>query len=80
MLICAVTLMSRKLAQRKPMTASSDLPFGSEFSPTILHLPDLLEIAKKCVGDREWFERGWGNDEVAMANQRPFSQRSSSDA
>ena len=47
------------------MTASSDLPFGSEFSPTILHLPDLLEIAEKCVGDRESFERGgWGNDEV----------------
>jgi Restriction endonuclease len=40
----------------------SDLPFGSEFSPSQIVLPDLLEIIKNCHGD-------WKTLEAAILKQ-----------
>ena len=34
----------------------SDLPFGSEFSPSQVDLPTLLELAAKYAGDWRAFE------------------------
>jgi len=36
--------------------ARSDLPFGSEFSPSQINLPEVLDLAKKYPGDVEGFE------------------------
>jgi len=44
-------------AQRKPRTQRSDLPFGSEFSPSQTALPTLLEIAQRNGGDWKAFEQ-----------------------
>jgi hypothetical protein len=35
----------------KPPVIRSDLPFGSEFSPSVIHLPTLLEIVNRHEGD-----------------------------
>ncbi len=36
--------------------SQSDLPFGSEFSPSQIHLPRLLELAKQHGSDWRAFE------------------------
>lgn len=36
--------------------AKSDLPFGSEFSPSQISLPEVLELAEKYAGDDEGLE------------------------
>lgn len=38
------------------MTSQSDLPFGSEFSPSQIDLRRVLELAKQYAGDRKGFE------------------------
>lgn len=35
----------------------SDLPFGSEFSPTQIDLPELLHVIERCSGDKEALEK-----------------------
>jgi hypothetical protein len=34
----------------------SDLPFGSEFSPSQVNLPAVLDLAKQNEGDKSKFE------------------------
>jgi len=38
------------------MSRKSDLPFGSEFSPSQIDLPGVLDLADKCGGDWRAFE------------------------
>lgn len=35
----------------------SDLPFGSEFSPNQIELPNLLDLINQCKGNKELFEK-----------------------
>jgi len=49
----------------------SDLPFGSEFTPSKIHLKEVLELAKKHAGDWRGFE--------GAVKHRYFAQNDTSD-
>jgi site-specific DNA-methyltransferase (cytosine-N4-specific) len=54
-----------------PKRQASDLPFGSEFSPSQIELPEVLEFAKQNGGDWKAFE--------AAVKSRYFSQNATND-